>query len=549
MGQVYSVEIEKASVARCAGIDTYHVEVFWKAQESPLKYEGKYLLEIIKDTEVVAREEAGGDARHAFMNACILDINSFYRLRLTVKESAAITDEVPLLLHTYENPVGTYDGIMLKLRWNKPASEIGGGKCTVKTVGCGIHTFEIRPYITGMEIPFDGRYTDGNEVLTVTLKPQIVPISSGPETVLEGIFCPEYEAGRTEGGDWQICYRRKSPEETSFSITLPGEIYRSEQGGEGDSKKPEQPIIQGPLELGVTSPYTLAIHTDAKLGREDYDRFVKRVFPLITTAAMYRILEIIARGARQSVEDMLYYHCGLSADKRCADLRPGLTLGVEQEMYLSSQLNGGDVAGFIGMHTAEYPVLLAHGDSMDYLEFNSFIALMDEETEPPRGNTEAKPVAAGIIDLCAVRTRHPFYRIQYPDAMYTSDAAPDEQAGNHIILLAAPGWEDVPLASNMFLPGREENRKVAEVTSYLLFRGRCALTLLLTVNVNGREKRIPAGTTLGKLLNQMGIYTFDAGQLQIYRRSPFGEETLLSVNGTAETIETLPLFHGDRIEG
>lgn len=548
MGTVYQVKIYNAAVAKGSG-NTYDAEVYWTAEESPQKYEGKFLLEIIKSGETVFSSEAEGDARYAGLNGLLLDEQYFYELKITVKDNPQITDQVPLLLHTYENPKGTYDGGLLKLRWDSPASDIGSGKCIVKTRNSGIFSFDIRPYVTGMEIPFDENYASAKEVLNVSLVPYINQISTGPGAVLQDIFCPEYEAVRTAEGGMQVCYKRNSPEETSFSVILPGEIYKSDPAAR-KKVKPAQPITKGPLTLGVTEPYTLTIQTDSVLSRRDYDEFIRQVYPVVTTSAMYRILEMIARGASQNIEDMLYYHCGLSPEKRCADLRPGFTLRVEQEMYLyQNQLSVGDIAGFIGMHTAEYPVSLAHGESMDYLEFDSFLSLMDEEIEPPRGNNGVKPVGAGIIDLCAVRMRNSFYRIQYPEAMYTSEAVPDEHAGNHIILLAAPGWEDVPLPLNKIRSGSEAGARAAEVTPSLLFRGRSALTLLITVTVNGKEKKIPAGTTIGKMLNQSGIYDLDTGQVRIYRRSPFGEEAQLSFSGMEKIEEKLPLFHGDRIEG
>jgi hypothetical protein len=70
---------------------------------------------------------------------------------------------------------------------------------------------------------------------------------------------------------------------------------------------------------------------------------------------------------------------------------------------------------------------------------------------------------------------------------------------------------------------------------------------MITVIVNGVEKRVPVGTTFGKLLHAMGIYSLGKNEMMWYRRSPFGKEVPLYFEG--DIISDMPLMHGDRIEG
>ena len=42
-----------------------------------------------------------------------------------------------------------------------------------------------------------------------------------------------------------------------LTVTLEGEIY--DDDAKGQTKKPEAPVIQGPLELGITAPYQLSL--------------------------------------------------------------------------------------------------------------------------------------------------------------------------------------------------------------------------------------------------------------------------------------------------
>jgi hypothetical protein len=126
--------------------------------------------------------------------------------------------------------------------------------------------------------------------------------------------------------------------------------------------------------------------------------------------------------------------------------------------------------------------------------------------------------------------RSSFYRIQYPAELYSSNVEPDIYPENHTLLIPSHGWQYTP-----------------ELENYILFRGRSALTLLITVVVNGIERRVPVGTTFGKLLNAMGIYGARTNEMTWYRRSPFGREVPLFFTG--EIIGNMPLLHGDRIEG
>ena len=543
MGAVYTLFVEQAEVSREPGGNTYQINIYWRTEESPQKYQGKYLAELYKGTEKVGSQDT--EVKKATFANVELDEDAFYTLKVTVGDQPEINKTTPLMVKTYENLTGSYNGKILKLRWDEPDSGICGGKCKVKTNRSGIYSFDVRPYICGREIPMDETYFSEKEVFTVTLEPFANEYSSGPIARLESIFCPGYEAITAPEGKKQLYYRRQSPDETVLTVTLEGEIY--DDDAKGQTKKPEAPVIQGPLELGITAPYQLTIKTDTLLNRTDYDSFVSKVCSLLTTAAMYQILEVIARGAGQEMEDMLYYHCGLRPDKRRADVRPGFSLRLEQAVYMpKDQMNGGDAAGFVGNHTAEYLVSLAHGEDMDYLEFDSFLSLMDEEIYPPQEQSEVRPVGAGILDMCAVRMRQPFYRIQYPEGIYSSEVEPDIHAGNHVLMLAAPGWEDVPLPLNGVL-GKDGQNEETSAVPYLLFRGRSALTLIISVAVNGLEKRIPVGTTVRKLFHSIGVYGERAKEAVLYRRSPFGEEAKITFS--EGPWEDMPLFHGDRIEG
>lgn len=539
MGTVNKIGILYAKVSCGKNDGKYTVESKWQTQESAgPAYTGKYHIAITNLGGTVTENDV--DGKIGVLEDVELSPDDRYSLVVTtLQDGSDVQAKIQILVDTYRNVTGSYDGSTLELSWSAPSTQITMGTCIITTDKGGTFSYEIPQYVHGTEIPIKECFIGENAVLSVILKPYTVTSSSGPEISLQ-LFHSKFAASENDGKK-QICYHEQSTDETSVLLKIEGEIYKPD-------KKPEKPIISGPLELGVSTPYILTVHTDEVLTREAYLDFVTKLYGVVTVRGMYRILELISRCALQNVEDMLYYYCGLKEDKRIADIRPGFILRVEQAMYMpNSQLKSPDAAGFIGMHTADYNVSLAEKDGFEYLEFDSFLNLMDEEIYSADGSAGASiPVSAGVIDLCAVRMRQPYYRIQYPQAMYSSDVEPDVYPENHPLMIAAPSWEEVAAPIN-----RVRNAKVEAPSSlsgpYILFRGRSALTVMITVSANGREKKVPVGTTAGKLLAAMGVSSAALSGAALYRKGPMGKETIISFSDAL--WDELPLFNGDRIEG
>lgn len=537
MGSVYSLTIKEATLEQGKEGGTYKLYASWVIDESVPPYTGQYqvvLSDIGKniDSQEVTEQEVTFDSVK-------LDLNKTYSLTVSVKDQPEIIDSIDVTADTYRNARGKYNGKTLTLLWDTPAASMAGGECIVTTDDAtkAIFSYKIQAYASGMEIALDEKFYGGDLKLSVELTPQWNDIFEGITVSLPMIFNPKYTASVNADKKKEISYQRPEMTENKLIHTFDGDIYAADP--QKNSKAPDEPVVQGPLELGNKFPYTLTVKTDRILTRSDYDAFIEKIAELVTAKAMYQILELVARCAKQSPEDILYFHCGLRPDKRSVDLRPGLTLRLEQEMYMPNvQLVSTDAAGFIGTHTAEYLISYMQGSEKEYLEFDSFVDLMDEAIYSSGGSTtDVKPIGAGILDLCAVGMRNPYYRIQYPDALYSSDVGPDVHAANHVILLAAAGWKEVPLPPD--LPSGS--------TPYLLFRGRSALTLLITVNINGKLQKVPIGTTLGKMLKLAGIYAGAQSEICLYRRTAFGDEAQISF---ADGLwEEMPLLHGDRIEG
>lgn len=395
--------------------------------------------------------------------------------------------------------------------------------------------YPIPRLVRGMEIPLPEQMYGENLALDITLKPYLDNVSGGPAAEIPKVCCPRYTV-EIQDEKARLSYSGSQPGQEQMAIALEGEIYKTD--GQGKSIRPDQPVEAGPLTLGITAPYTLTVKTGVQLARADYDSFVAAVWPLVTARAMYSLLDMIPRCVLHSTEDTLYFHCGLrgpadtgaQVNRRCADVRPGFGLRVEQAQYLPQyQLTSEDAAGFIGVHTADYPVTLAGNAGEEYLSFDDFITGMEEEIYSTGESGDVLQVGAGILDLSAVRMRAAFWRIQYPDAFYSSDVQPDIYQENNTILAADPSWH------------------YAELKNYLLFRGRSALTLLLTVWVNGADRKVPAGTSWGGLLRSMGIWEGAGQKPAWYRRDCSG--CWARITGPDDLLQTMPLMNGDRVEG
>lgn len=532
MGTVYELNLYQVTVEMRG--EVYDVEAGWTVKQSPKAYDGEYLVEIVGYEGPVVSQTVSGLRREVSITDTALKPDMDYSIRVTVKDQPEIFSEEALLLKTYEDVSVDYDGKEIFLKWSALEEADDEGRCQILPKSGGNYAYDIPVYHRGICIPFDEEIYGAEEGFRLILTPYKSNISSGPSVVIRDVRRPDYAAG--EEGTLRCRCEKMEGDILSVVLRTPSVL----KGAEGRQTTSEA-ITYGPLSLSRAEPYTVSVDTGQILERTDYDSFIRECYGCVTPGAMYEILDFVARAATQRAEDMLYYSCGFSEDRRCADVRPGYSIQVEQAVYqYQNEMGEGNGSGFIGNNTAVYKVSLQAGQEMEYLEFDSFVSMFEEELyaysysqsqQSKSGNRDL--VGAGVLDLCSVNIRNPYFRIQYPEAMFESDVPPDTQTGNHVFLLGEPGWEEIP---DPTVPS-------------ILFRGRTAITLLFTVIVNGREEYIPAGTTLEKLLRQKGIYYPDFHTVHIFRRSPYGREACLRVQ-TEQTafFRALPLMHGDRIE-
>ncbi|MDR3539875.1 MAG: hypothetical protein P4L69_02745 [Desulfosporosinus sp.] len=342
-----------------------------------------------------------------------------------------------------------------------------------------------------------------------------------------------------------IVYRENSDHETESHFVFQEELFKSSL---------QQTITSGSLSLATQTSggYLLTIGTQSALTQTDYNTFFTSLSQNnVKISGLYKIQDAIVRGGNLALIDILYFHCGLDKNKRCADLRPGFTLEVETATYMPIyEIKQEDAApGFVSTHTAQYTVATRDSGTDILLEFNSFIDNFAENIDVAADENGVK--AGGVLDLFVSGYRQPLYKIVYPSNIKDSSEEQKTYQSDNVLLIGASTYNQMQDISN----------NISTMVSYedsanapmLMFRGRSAVSLMITVWINGTQMLVGVGTTLGKILERQAIYNSSTATVAMKRVSPMGysDVQLLINNNSVQTDlywRALTLVHGDRIE-
>lgn len=534
-GNVYKIELDYVESSRNED-GTYNVLASWKTDESPQPFSGNYKVEVLRMGMPVASADTTSKQIELKNIKCQKDEN--YILKVSVANAPTVNAQALILLDTYENVNVKYDGRQIELSWDTTALTLGKGICIINCAKVGSFSYEIPSRRNGMKIPFEEEEYGAGEGFTVSLIPYMNSFTRGPESKEIYYYSPRYIPVKAADGTSQLRYVKTGIAETALRISLENTHF---------IKDFEEDIASGPLTITAGQLHELIINTQQALTRSEYLEFFKKLNNHVLPGTLYSIMDMVSRGALQNFGDMCFFQCGLDKENRLVDVRPGFWLGIEHEAYMiKDQVNGDDTAGFTGGYKVMYPITLANENQMEFLEFDSLITAMGEELYHLNNSDQKQIAGAGILELASNGMRQPFYQIYYPDKMYSSEVAPNLYAGNHIIMLARSMWSENPLPVNTVrCPGKKETDTITY--PYLLFRGRSAISILMTIFVNGIERKFSVGMTLGKLLPLMGMTEKGIERIKVFRRNLFGDYSEVKFTGAAWT--DMPLLNGDRIEG
>jgi hypothetical protein len=283
-----------------------------------------------------------------------------------------------------------------------------------------------------------------------------------------------------------------------------------------------------------------------------------------TPRGILAIQETIARLMPQSPRETLFYSYGLSG-AGTIDLRPGTILRVAFSEYDATPNAKNWSTGYAGGATVDYEVgdYLASGGAW-MVGFDAFVSYLTANsllTVPaPEGDSgSVKSGAAGAADLAFAGFQQPFHRLFVPQNLQAATPPAEGNTNRQFAIAAAATWKEIKTAS----PISSGTVPVA------YFRGRAVVKLCVRVTVDGSERVVPVGTTVGNLLDQLADRPPRASlplrDLRVERSlgsavldpaSPFAvgrrERLRLDWGGLAAASGgdalALPVLHGDRIE-
>lgn len=263
--------------------------------------------------------------------------------------------------------------------------------------------------------------------------------------------------------------------------------------------------------------------------RADFLTWLKLLFEKgLTTAAYYKIRDVLSRLLATTEADRLWYMAGIDPNvPKRADILPGMTIRVESAQYMP-QISpaAANLAGYVPSSVADYDVLLTEGFLTVSPYLNKTMGTFSYSVE-----TSLDPLfhsAGGGLDFYNIDLKQPFWALKYPDKFPRSENASSMYPTANTALFALPTFAGTQALDS-------------ETQRYMIFRARSTISLLHTVFVNNAPRLVPVGSTVAELLSALG--SIDK-QPKLYRSTGIGSMAEVFWFGAATTY----LMQGDRLE-
>lgn len=261
--------------------------------------------------------------------------------------------------------------------------------------------------------------------------------------------------------------------------------------------------------------------------RTAYRTFLKSVEALgVLPWAIPKLRQLIAEVMPQTFAETLYYRYGAwrgpsrtlgnnpsDGTLRAVDLEPGLRLRVSGALWqLVTGTAPNPLNGFVaaGEETLELSVTVppdSAGTGIDptsrSLSVDAFLSLM-----LPGASVASSNVAAGPLDFFR-GNRQTYYRLFYPAGFTGSGSTPSAQITDNVAIVGAPTWQALETVTDQFATNGFVLPNNNVFATY--FRGRDALTPLLSASVCGDWRWVPVGTTVRQMLASVGLAIWPGG--------------------------------------
>jgi hypothetical protein len=279
--------------------------------------------------------------------------------------------------------------------------------------------------------------------------------------------------------------------------------------------------------------------------------------------------QAIARAMPQTFDETLYYAYGLRAQTPWIDLRPGMVLRVAFTDYAAMPAKAPDWStGYGGGAVVDYAIDDFYGaaDGVWQVGFDAFLSWLATSmlttVSPPEPSGSGPGLAlsggADAADLAFMGFRTPFHRLFFPRNLQKPSKPADSQPDHNFAIAATAKYGDLPST-----PTPSGTVNVAH------FRGRAVLRPCIRVWLDGAERVVPVGTTVGNLLDGLGrrppvtgvhlegiSLRRSRGPVVLDAAEPYvvGADVpvrldwgALGTFGILRDALSLPLLHGDRI--
>lgn len=286
-------------------------------------------------------------------------------------------------------------------------------------------------------------------------------------------------------------------------------------------------------------PYKLTIAADALAWTFDtnairanlqaaYVSFLKAIetppaggLPGATPYGISLVQSAIACSLPQTFAEQLYYNFGFSTVSTVGsgyvDLRPGMVLRVSVNDYISIPQNGlpSWINGYAGASMMDFEIGSYTASANWRVGFDAFLSALSAQgaltvNAPAISTGSIQAGLAGAADLYYPQFLQPFYRLYFPSKLDSAWGNGSNTTTTNFTLVAA--------AKYTALQGTTVNPS-GNATAY--FRGRAVAEVMIKVLVNGNERLVPIGASLGNLLEQLGMSPAATSplfnQLRIYR--------------------------------
>ena len=356
----------------------------------------------------------------------------------------------------------------------------------------------------------------------------------GPMSESVQLFLPGYYPCVSEDGSAQLVYRENSPTGENVSILISDDIMGN---CEEDFTTEHMTLIKG------NHGYTLTVSAKSVLAREDLDAFVDQVKDKVPPYGFYRLRDMILRCAGYRLTDAAYFSCSMEADKRTADLCPGMGMQLTTAVYMPQyHPSTATMSGFAVTSSECYPIIMRK--DRQYLEFDCYAGMIaNYMSEDSVGSPDGSTVyVSNVADLLRPNLRQPYYRVLYPGYFVAATNMESPYASDNIVILAADSYNKIQTACNAIAENPAAIRNLS--IPVILFRGRSNLSLRNRIQIGEEQVYVPVGTTLDDIVQMWNLN--DVKNMKMFRRDHNGIKKPVFL-GFSDVSEGIVLINGDII--